>query len=148
MDRWAKFGRWLETQRTDRQLSKTEACRLSGISPSSWYNLEHGGRFKNGKRVAHTPSTETLLGIARALKLKPVEVFDAADIPLPSFAYDHESAHPEEPPPRRRPAEPPPAPPAPSNNHDVGWMLAQLLAEQRELRATLQALRELLDQRL
>lgn len=133
IDRWVRFGNWLERERMTRRLSKTEATKSSGLSPSSWYNLEHGGRLKDGKRIAHQPTTETLLAIASALDMDPSEVFKVAGVPAPPAFQLREPAP--------LPVDPAPAPTAPANDPMLS-LLATLLAEQRELRATLQALRE------
>jgi transcriptional regulator with XRE-family HTH domain len=141
-DRWTKFGRWVEQERSARRLSKAEACKLAGVSPSSWYNIEHGGRLKDGKRIAHQPSTETLFGIAKAFEMDPADVFKAAGLSPPGLAPSRPQRPLEEPQAAAPVASAAPFPPPGTTDPGVLSLLAQLLAEQRELRASLQALRE------
>lgn len=65
------FADWLQEEMDGRELSQADLVRLSGISNAQVSRIVRGERL---------PGTEALVGIARALKLPPTQVFRVAGI--------------------------------------------------------------------
>lgn len=89
-EHWKTFGRWLKQQRLATRRNRKDLAAEAGISDSSWQNYESGGRTVGGTGhwIVQRPSTESLIGIARALQIPPKTIFAKAkvtpDFPLPA----------------------------------------------------------------
>ncbi len=75
---WAQIGGWIGEQRQSLGLSMTDAARRARVSSTTLRHLEAGRN--------HHPTDETLIRIARALRLDPAEMMARcrrryADIP-------------------------------------------------------------------
>lgn len=89
-EHWKTFGRWLKQQRLATRRTRKDLAAEAGISDSSWQNYESGGRTVGGSGhwIVQRPSSESLVGIARALQIPPKTIFAKAkvtpDFPLPA----------------------------------------------------------------
>lgn len=63
---WEQVGVWIGEQRRRLGLSTTDACRRARVSSTTWRHLEAGRN--------HHPTDETLVRVARALRLDPAEM--------------------------------------------------------------------------
>lgn len=75
---WGEVGAWIGDQRERLGLSKTDAARRARVSSTTWCQLEAGQN--------HHPTDETLVRVARTLRLEPSEMMARcrrryADIP-------------------------------------------------------------------
>ncbi len=76
---WGAVGRLLGAARRSLRLSKREAAQRAGFSEGLWRQLESGKRFVTGDVVLEpNPRDENLAAAARAVGLKPKEVFALA----------------------------------------------------------------------
>lgn len=66
-----KFGTWLVTELESRDISQSELARQAGISRGTLSNIISGARGRG---------PDTLLAIARALKIPPEQVYREAGI--------------------------------------------------------------------
>lgn len=75
---WTAVGTWIGNQRQSLGLSRTDAARRARVSNTTWRLIEGGQN--------HHPTDETLIRMARALRLEPAEMMARchrryADIP-------------------------------------------------------------------
>jgi transcriptional regulator with XRE-family HTH domain len=63
---WAEVGAWVSGQREHLGLSTTDAARRARVSQTTWRRIEAGQSLH--------PTDETLVRIARTLRLEPAEM--------------------------------------------------------------------------
>lgn len=73
------FGEWLLRELKKRELSQSDLSKISGLSRGTLSNLINGTRGIG---------PDSLLAIAKALKLPPTQVFEAAGILPPKAGED------------------------------------------------------------
>lgn len=71
-------GRILQKAREEASLSKREAARRAGITPSFYRRIEEGGHLTNNHFVRVNPSTEKLVASARAVGADVIAVISAS----------------------------------------------------------------------
>lgn len=72
------WGEWLGARREELGLSKRKVAERVGVADITWRNYEGGGRDLYGTWVPANPDDATLYRIAKALEVKPEEVFERA----------------------------------------------------------------------
>lgn len=78
VDGWRQFGEWLELHREVLGLTRAAAAKEMGISYATLQDLENGGKTQRGEWIVPSPSRRILMGIAKGLRLDPLEVFTKA----------------------------------------------------------------------
>jgi transcriptional regulator with XRE-family HTH domain len=75
--RWKQFGTWLRDLRVDQARTQTNVAAAAGMGIQSLASLERGGFRRNddGPWLVPNPKDETLISLARALRVDPEELF-------------------------------------------------------------------------
>ena len=71
-------GRILQTAREQAGLSKRQAARTAGITPTFYKRIEDGGHYLNGEYTPVNPSVDKLIAAAQAVGADPHAVLSAA----------------------------------------------------------------------
>ena len=71
-------GRILQAAREQAGISKREAARRAGITPSFYRRIEDGGHLTNGEFAPVNPSVDKLVASARAVGADETAVISAA----------------------------------------------------------------------
>lgn len=66
----APLGEFIKTRRRSRNLTKADACRMSGLDYSYWHKLEAG--------IYELPSPKALDRVAKVIDVKPADLYAVA----------------------------------------------------------------------